>query len=258
MFRKDRLGRRGGGVILYIKESIQAYEIKLEKEAECEEAVWCNIVTGNSTLTVGLVYRSPNISIEENEKIHNAIKEVSKRDCIIMGDFNHGHIQWTSLQSTGREDQEFLNLVQDSFLSQHVLEATRGENVLGCSDHNQIHFIINVKGERNRKIRNRTIFHKGRYKDMREYLAKIYWNKTLKNKTATECWNILKSEIDCVVDKFVPLKKQGKRSKKKHLSKQAIRKIKYKQMMWKRYRHTGSEGDYSIYKEALNQATTEI
>ena len=27
-------------------------------------------------------------------------------------------VQWTSLQSTGREDQEFLNLVQDSFLSQ--------------------------------------------------------------------------------------------------------------------------------------------
>ncbi|KAK2170833.1 hypothetical protein NP493_1133g00000 [Ridgeia piscesae] len=195
-----------------------------------------------------------------------------------MGDFNHGHIQWTSLQSTGREDQEFLNLVQDSFLSQHVLEATRGENVLdivlssqkefvdnveiceplGCSDHNQIHFIIKVKGERNRKIRYRNNFHKGRYKDMREYLAKIDWNNTLKNKTATECWNILKSEIDCVVDKFVPLKKQGKRSKKKHLSKEAIRKIKYKQMMWKTYGHTGSEEDYSIYKEALNQATAEI
>ena len=29
MFRKDRIGRRGGGVILYVKESIQAYEIKL-------------------------------------------------------------------------------------------------------------------------------------------------------------------------------------------------------------------------------------
>ena len=204
MFRKDRLGRRGGGVILYIKESIQADEIKLEKEAKCEEAVWCNIVKGNSTLTVWLVYRSPNISIEENEKMHNAIKEVSKRDCIIMGDFNHGHIQWTSLQSTGREDQEFLNLVQN-FLSQHVLEPTRGKNVLdivlssqkefvdnvkiceplGCSDHNQIHFIIKVKGERNRKIRYRKNCHKGRYKVMRAYLAKIDWNNTLKNKTAT-------------------------------------------------------------------------
>ena len=91
MFRKDRIGRRGGGVILYIKESIEAYEIKLEKKAECEEAVWCNIVTGNPILTVGLVSRSPNISIEDNDKVQNAIKEVSKRDCIIMGDFNHGH-----------------------------------------------------------------------------------------------------------------------------------------------------------------------
>ena len=42
---------------------------------------------------------------------------------------------------------------------------------------------------------------------MRAYLAKIDWNNTLKNKTATECWNILRSEIDCIVDKFVPLKK---------------------------------------------------
>ena len=39
MFRKDRIGRRGGGVILYVKESIQAYEIKLEREADCDEAV---------------------------------------------------------------------------------------------------------------------------------------------------------------------------------------------------------------------------
>ena len=38
MFRRDRIGRRGGGVILYVKESIHAYEIKLEREADCDEA----------------------------------------------------------------------------------------------------------------------------------------------------------------------------------------------------------------------------
>ena len=69
MFRKDRIGRRGGGVILYVKESIQAYEIKLEREADCDEAVWCKIVSGNSKLTIGLVYRSPNINEEDNTKI---------------------------------------------------------------------------------------------------------------------------------------------------------------------------------------------
>jgi len=131
MFRKDRLGRRGGRVILYSKESIQAYEIKLEKEAECEEAAWSNIVTGNSTLTVGLVYRRPSISIEENEKVHNVIKEVSKLDCIIVGDFNHGIYSRHLYRVLGEMIKEFFNLVQDSFLSQHVLEPTRGKNVLG-------------------------------------------------------------------------------------------------------------------------------
>ena len=50
----------------------------------------------------------------------------------------------------------------------------------------------------------------------------------MKNKTATECWNILKGEIDSAIDNFVPMKKQGKRSKKKHQSKEAFRKIRHK------------------------------
>ena len=68
MFRRDQIGRRGGGVILYVKESIQAYEIKLESEADYDEAVWCKIVSGNSKLTIGLVYRSPNINEEDHTK----------------------------------------------------------------------------------------------------------------------------------------------------------------------------------------------
>ena len=98
MCRKDRRERRGGGVILYIKESIQAYEITLKSEADCEEAIWCNIVTRNSTLTIGVVYRSLNIGQEEDVKLQKAIRLVSKGECVIMGDFNHGHIQWESLE----------------------------------------------------------------------------------------------------------------------------------------------------------------
>ena len=108
MFRRDRIGRRGGGVILYVKESIQAYEIKLEREADCDEAVWCKIVSGNSKLTIGLVYRSPNINEEDNTKIKNAIKEVSKGECIIMGDFNHGHGHLELKQKTNNETFTFI------------------------------------------------------------------------------------------------------------------------------------------------------
>ena len=80
----------------------------------------------------------------------------------------------------------------------------------------------------------------------------------LKNKTAIECWNILKYEIDRIIDKFIPFQKQGKRCRKKHLSKEAIRKIVLKQTMWRVYRRTRKEEDYANYKEALNAATTEI
>ena len=38
-FKRVQIERRGGGVILYVKESIQADEIKLEMEADYNEAV---------------------------------------------------------------------------------------------------------------------------------------------------------------------------------------------------------------------------
>ena len=65
MFRRYRIGE---GSFLYVKESIQAYEIKLEREADYDEAVWCKIVSRNSKLTIELVYRSPNINEEDNTK----------------------------------------------------------------------------------------------------------------------------------------------------------------------------------------------
>ena len=77
---------------------------------------------------------------------------------------------------------------------------------LGNSDHNQIHFYINVKSEGKNKKTYRRNFHKGNYKDMRKYLAKLNWNNMLMNKTAIECWNILKYDIENVIDTFVPLK----------------------------------------------------
>ena len=67
-----------------------------------------------------------------------------------------------------------------------------------------------------------------------------------------------RGEIYSAIDSFVHMKKQGKRSKKKHLSKEAFRKIRHKQNMWRVYKHTGNDLDYVVYKEALNAATKEV
>ena len=45
------MGRRGGGVLLYIKENIPAYEVQLSEEADCNEVIWCKQVTNNMLQT---------------------------------------------------------------------------------------------------------------------------------------------------------------------------------------------------------------
>ena len=117
---------------------------------------------------------------------------------------------------------------------------------------------INIKSDRTKVKQCRRDFGKGNYKEIRKSLALIDWNDKMKNKTATECWNILRGELDSAIDSYVPMKKQGKPSKKKHLSKEAFRKIRHKQQMWRVYKHTGKDTDYDAYKEALNAATNEV
>ena len=169
-------------------------------------------------------------------------------------------------------------LVHDNFLTQHVLEPTRAARILdivlssqkkfvgnvviqeplGSSDHTQLHFRIKIKSDKTKVKQCRRDFRKGNYKEIWKNLAQIDWNDKMKNKTATECWNILRGEIDSAIDGYVPMKKQGKRSKKKHLSKEGFRKIRHKQNMWRVYKHTGKDDDYEVYKEALNAATNEV
>ena len=88
--------------------------------------------------------------------------------------------------------------------------------------------------------------------------SQIDWNDKMKNKTATEYCNILRGEPDRAIDSYIPMKKQGKRSKKKSLSKGAFRKIRYQQNMWRVYKHTGKDTDFDAYKHALNVATNEV
>ena len=145
MFKKDRIGKREEECYYnYIKENLPAYEVQLSEEADCNEAIWCKLVTGHTPVTIGVVYRCPNVTKQNNENIHNAISEVNKGECFIMGDFNHGNIKWDTQQSTGVEDQKLLCLVQDNFLTQHVLEPTRAARVLYIVLSSQKEFVDNV------------------------------------------------------------------------------------------------------------------
>ena len=50
---------------------------------------------------------------------------------------------------------------------------------------------------------------------MRTYVASINLTNLMKDKIATECWIILKNEIEGITIRCVPIHHQGKRSRKK-------------------------------------------
>ena len=157
-----------------------------------------------------------------------------------------------------RTNQSNKDIRYSAILTERTVDNVEIKEPLGSSDHNQMHFNINVKSDKTKVKQCRRDIRKGNSKEIRKRLTLIDWNGKMKNKTAAECWNIVRGELDNAIDSYVPMKKQGKRSKKKHLSKEAFRKIIYKQNMWRVYKHTGKDTDYDAYKEALNAATNEV
>ncbi|PIK61736.1 hypothetical protein BSL78_01290 [Apostichopus japonicus] len=97
-------------------------------------SVWCELSTNNSkrsrdVITVGVVYRSPNSSDDNDVVLFDSIRKAAKGDVVIMGDFNFPDINWID-GSSSRKGSNFLDVVQDCFLHQHVTFPTRGDNIL--------------------------------------------------------------------------------------------------------------------------------
>jgi len=61
LFRKDRQGRRGGGVTLYVKDHLECMELHLGLDEEPKVSLFvktkCRVGTGD--ITVGVCYRPP-------------------------------------------------------------------------------------------------------------------------------------------------------------------------------------------------------
>ena len=72
------------------------------------------------------IYRSSNI--EENDKINNIFRNSSKLKYdhqLILGDLNRKYIDWDMVTWTSR-DNNFIEAVMNSYLTQHMLTPTRG------------------------------------------------------------------------------------------------------------------------------------
>ena len=90
-----------------------------------------NLNKNEKLLLLGLVYRSPNSTEENNIALNNMISSLNEENftrTVGMGDFNYRDIDWNHWISEAPEDHSshrFIEAVIDSFLYQHVKFTTR-------------------------------------------------------------------------------------------------------------------------------------
>ena len=96
IIRKDRNFKRGGGVLMYIKDSINFKERNNINTNDTIEIIWSEIITkGNSPNTlIACVYRPPNADKEYFENMLDTFQKANleEKEIIILGDFNINYI----------------------------------------------------------------------------------------------------------------------------------------------------------------------
>ena len=209
-FRGDRKHKIGGGVAIYIHDNIKA--TKIDNYGTFTEQLWCKVYE-DEEIKVGVIYKWPSISKDDESKLFASMKEIPINSrTIVTGDFNYPGINWDLLTATSPNAEHFMNIIQDKFLHQHVKKPTRKETLdlilssdeemvenlevlehFGNSDHNCICWkTIIRRGQENKCGQTYMDWNKANWESMEKELKGRQWEQELDGKTVEEMWKMLK------------------------------------------------------------------
>ena len=134
IFRKDRLSRAGGGVMLAVRNTITCVR---RSDLECNaEVLFCEIRPDSKRkILVAVFYRPPDSSLEYMKELKKSLRLAGKANfdqLILCGDFNLPNINWETGIAMNNDAiyNCFTKLVRDNYLWQLVDFPTRNVNVL--------------------------------------------------------------------------------------------------------------------------------
>lgn len=234
IYRCDRTSRRGGGVLLAIKKSLQSHVIHVNSELE---TVWACVEINHRKFIFAVCYRSPTYPPSFNAELHDALNIVTTRHpsapIFLMGDFNFPNISWKSDQpvssSQTSNTNEFLDLCSLFNFSQIVTKPTRITNdtantldlilttypevvseiayLPGMSDHLTLSFEINLPVPKN--TRTTKVIHdyaRANFEAINSELS-IFVDAFIENfaeHSLEHNWKTFKNKVHELVRKYIP------------------------------------------------------
>lgn len=117
------------GIILYVKEELNATEIEIN--SKFDESVWVKLpLLKNDYLLCGCIYKSTS----SDEEKHKVLNDFLCKACtlghnfthtLITGDFNFPDIEWTNWLAKTDCSTDFLECLRDNYLCQLIDKPTR-------------------------------------------------------------------------------------------------------------------------------------
>ncbi|KAK4823236.1 hypothetical protein QYF61_000096 [Mycteria americana] len=225
LFRRDRRGRRGGGVALYVRECLDSLEVNDgDDRVEC---LWMRIrgKANKADIVVGVCYRPPNQDEETDELFYKQLGEASQSLALVLvGDFNLPDVCWKYNTAERKQSRRFLECVADNFLTQLVSEPTREgapldllftnrEGLvsdvmvggrLGQSDHEMIEFLIRGEAVRGVSKTATLDFRRADFGLFRRLVERVPWEAALMGKGVQQGWTFFKEEVLKAQEQAVP------------------------------------------------------
>ena len=274
MFKRDRIGKKGGWVLLYIKESLNPVDCEIVTENEILGVVLKNL---KKELYLYLVYRPPHQTIEKDESFYRHLSTAIKdKFCILMGDFNCPKVNWKN-RTADVEGKRLLELVSEELLTQWVDTATRGNNILDLvfttednlianltvgeklekGDHNIVNFEINVIFSEKEKILIKPDFRKADFEKLRNKMKEIGRSTEVDVESK---WNFLKSKYMQIRSECIPQKNVGSKrhAQPRWFNNDIANKIKERQRAYKSSKQNPTEENIKIHRKHCRNVTRTI
>ena len=264
--RNDTQNGRGGGILIYVKDYLKANQTSIT--CQFNQYAGIQIITNSGVLNLFVVYRSPNSTHENNEKLLALLREI-KNPAIIVGDFNYPGIDWGSLSGAG-DLQKFIDLTLDQFWDQWVTFPThksgncldlvfsesnlitdiKNESPLGTSDHDTI--IIDTTMLRNHTThgRDKLNYHRADFESMKRLFRGNDWLSVMNANDINESWSHFKGKYDEAVAQCVPILRINPKQRPPWMTHELTSLIRNKRRLWKKYKSDATTLNYSNFKAA--------
>ena len=129
LFRKDRQGRQGGDVALYVKGELGCMVLTIGDDTV--ESLWVRTKgKANKADVVGVYYRPPSQDDHTDESFCKESRDMSRSGALVlMGNFKFPDVNWEYHTADPNRSRKILQDVVDNFLVQ-VLREPRSKGAL--------------------------------------------------------------------------------------------------------------------------------